>query len=151
MLFVKQYSHVIDSSELSNFPLNQYLNIYFNNQYFAAAIFCWNLLNMTFFIVKGTMGNGTYINVSGERGHFMLWETGHSTLSENDFFLSESDHLSSGNRDMGNGKRYPLGFGPHIPRETSSGKHSLGIGNLGDEVQPLLMLWRTTAVLPMHL
>ena len=72
---------------------------------------------------KGTRGNRTFQNVSGEKGNFILWETGHSTLWER-FFPLESDHLSSGIRDIlwetGHGKRdmlssgirttYPLGI-----------------------------------------
>ena len=57
---------------------------------------------------KGTMGNGTFQNVSEDKRHFILWETGHSTLWE-------SDHLSSGNRDIiwetGHGKRDTLSSG----------------------------------------
>ena len=33
------------------------------------------------------MGNGTFQNVSREKGHFILWETGHSTLWERNFPL----------------------------------------------------------------
>ena len=64
---------------------------------------------------------GTFQDVSGEKGNFILWETGHSTLWERFYplgtgplILWESDHLSSGIRTT-----YPL-----------------GIGNLGDGVQP---------------
>ena len=63
---------------------------------------------------KGTMGNGTFQNVSGETWHFkmfqgrryisIIWETGHS-------IIWESDHLSTE-------------------------KHPLGIGNLRDGFQP---------------
>ena len=56
---------------------------------------------------KGAMGNRTFQNVSREKGHFILWETGHSTLWERFFplgigplILWESDHLSSGIRDI---------------------------------------------------
>ena len=133
------------------------------------------LLNMTCFIVwkikyhnksftnykylhlyilgKGTMGNGTFKNVSGwwdisiiretghsmlwEKGHFILWETGISIIWEQFYplgigtlILWESDHLSSGIRDIlwetGNGKRYPLGIGPLILWEISSGNRELG-------------------------
>ena len=90
------------------------------------------------------MGNGTFQNVSGEKGH------GKRDIlpSWNDFILWESDHLSTGNRNT-----YPLGIGllilwvrdilwdtEHRKRDTlSSGirtTYPLGIGNLGDEVQP---------------
>ena len=79
---------------------------------------------------KGTMGNGSFQNVSEEKGHFILWETGHSTFWE-------SDHLSSGIRDIlsswnrttyppGNGTRYPLGIGPLILWEISSWNREFG-------------------------
>ena len=74
------------------------------------------------------MGNVTLQNVSEEKGHFILWETGQSTLWERFFssgnrttyplgigslILWESDHLSSGNRtiilwETGHGKRDTL-------------------------------------------
>ena len=60
---------------------------------------------------KGTMGNGkrTFTNVSGEKGHFILWETGYSTLWER----------FSGEIPLGNVRTtYPLGFW------TSSGKRN---------------------------
>ena len=99
--------------------------------------------------------------------------------SGNDFILWESGHLSSGNRttyplgfgtssgkrDMGNGTLYPLGIGPLILWETGnsilwesgkgesvfnpSGKHPLGIGNLGDEVQPFLR-YRFISLINVH-
>ena len=72
--------------------------------------------------------------------------------SGNYFFVWDLDHLSSGNRTiyhlgigplilwesghpLGNGTRYPLGFGPLILWEKSSGNR-----NLGDEVQPYILL-----------
>ena len=73
-------------------------------------------------------------------------ETGHSILWEQFFHLEigpliiwELDHLTSGNRTSsfgirdilwetghGNGTRYPLGFGPLILWETSSGNREFG-------------------------
>ena len=84
---------------------------------------------------KGTMGNGTFQNISGKKGHFMLWETGHSTLWERfsplgigPIILWETDQLSFGIRDIlwetGHAILWDSDY-------LSSGKHSLGIGNLG--------------------
>ena len=68
-------------------------------------------------------GNGTFQNVSGEKGHFILWKRDILPFW-NDFFLWESDHLSSGIRDI-------LWETGHVKRDhLSSGKHPLGIGNL---------------------
>ena len=81
---------------------------------------------------KGTMGTGTFQNCFRGEGTLILWETGHSILHGNDFFLWESDHLSSWIRDIlwvtghGNGTRYPLGFGPIILWETSSSNWEFG-------------------------
>ena len=110
---------------------------------------------------KGTMGNGTFQNVSGETGHF--YYMGNGTFSAllvgtlyslgNGKFYTLRRIFSSGNRT-----NYPLEIDPLIPwvsghplgkgtweighaipwdwDHLSSGKHPLGIGNLGDEVQP---------------
>ena len=104
------------------------------------------------------MGNGTFQNASGVKGHFILWETGHSTFWERFFpqgigslIFWESDHLSSGNRttyplgfgtsswtrDMGNGTRYPFGFGPNILWETDHLSSGIGPLILWDSGHPL--------------
>ena len=83
---------------------------------------------------KGTRGNGTFQNVSGETGNFILWEAGHLNLWErldhitswNRTTFPLGSGTSSGNRDMGNGTRFPLGFGPLIPWETYSGNREFG-------------------------
>ena len=105
---------------------------------------------------KGTIGNGTFQNVSGETGHFYylgngtFYSLGEGTLYSlgNRKFYPLGMILSSGNwttyplgsrpiilwdsgPPLGNGTGYPLGIGLHL----SSGKHTLGIGNLGDGFQ----------------
>ena len=55
------------------------------------------------------------------RGSLILWKMDH---------LSSGIRTSSGKRDMGNGTRYPLGFGPLILWKTGHGKRdtiSVGI------------------------
>ena len=84
---------------------------------------------------KGTRGNRTFQNVSGEKGNFILWETGHSTLWER-FFprgIGPHNHLGIGQlflwdpgHPLGIGTRYPLGFGPLILWETYSGNREFG-------------------------
>ena len=71
---------------------------------------------------KGTMGNGTFQNVSGEKDTLI---SGKRDIlpSGNDIILWESDHLSSGIRDIlwetGHGKRDTLSSGIRTtyPRE----------------------------------
>ena len=100
----------------SNFPLNQY----FNKKSLQPIV--WQHIM-------------TFQNVSGEKGHFILWETGHSTLWE---------------------RFYPLGIRPLILQDNlwemghpilwnwdhlSSRKHPLWIGNLGIGFNPYT--WRS--------
>ena len=67
---------------------------------------------------NGTLGNGTFQNVSGEMGHFYylgngtFYALGEGTLYSlgNGKFYPLGTILSSGNRDT-----YPLGIGPLIP------------------------------------
>ena len=107
---------------------------------------------------NGTLGNGTFENVLGETGHFYylgngtFYSLGEGTLYSvgSGTFYPLGMILSSGNRDT-----YPLGIGPLILWESghgkrghailwesghlSSGKYSLGIGNLGDRLAPFLL------------
>ena len=71
------------------------------------------------------MGNGKFQNVSGENGHFILCETGHSTLWER-FYPPGIRPLILQRQPLGNGTRYPLGLGPFILWETSSGNREFG-------------------------
>ena len=142
-----RYSHAIDSPQFWIFP---WISITTNN--------CCSLF---FFLFrwqrsKNTSSTSTKKNiciyivwekVQWETGHFKMFQGRRDTLfsgkrdilpSGNDFFfLWESDHLSSGNQTT-----YTLGFWTSSSWETghailldsdhlSSGKHYLGIGNLG--------------------
>ena len=89
------------------------------------------MINICIYLVweKGQWetGNGTFKNVSGEKGHFILWETGYSTLWERFFPLGNGPLiLWDSERPLGNGTRYFLGFGPLILWETSSGNREFG-------------------------
>ena len=77
-----------------------------------------------YYILYG-LGKGTMGNFQGRR-NTLLSEKRDNLPSGNDFILWEADHLSSGKRDMGNRTRYPLGFGPLILWETSSGNWEFG-------------------------
>ena len=73
------------------------------------------------------MGNGTFQNVTGEKGHFILLETGHSIPWERFFRLGIGPLiLWEWGHPLGNGTRYPLKFGPLILWETSSGNRDFG-------------------------
>ena len=96
---------------------------------------------------NGTLGNGTFQNVSGETGHFYylgngtFYSLGEETLYSlgNGTFYPLGTILSSGNRET-----YPLGFGPLILWASGHGKrdtYPLGIGNFGDEVQPMYIMY----------
>ena len=77
---------------------------------------------------NGTLGNGTFQNVSGEMGHFYylgngtFYALGKGTLYSlgNGKFYPLGTILSSGNRDT-----YPLGIGPLILWDSG---HPLGNG-----------------------
>ena len=128
---------------------------------------------------NGTLGNGTFQNVSGEMGHFYylgngtfyalgegtLYSLGNGTFlsSGNDFILWESGHLSSGNRttyplgfgtssgkrDMGNGTLYPLGIGPLILWET--GNSILWESGKGESVFNRLYIYLVSSLYPVAL
>ena len=72
------------------------------------------MINICMYIV---LGKGQW-----ETGYFKMFQGRRDTCLPfgNDFFLWESDLLSSGKRDMRIGTRYPLGFGPLIFWDTSS-------------------------------
>ena len=83
------------------------------------------------------MGIATFQNVSGEKGHFILLETGHSTRWERFFPLGIGPLILWDSRHpLGNGT-WETGHAIFLDSDhLSSGKYPLGIGNLGDEVQP---------------
>ena len=92
------------------------------------------IINICIYMVWDN-GNGTFENVSEEQGHFILWETGHSTPWERFFTLGIGTPYPLGigplilwdsGHPLGNGTRYPLGFGPLILWETSSGNREFG-------------------------